>query len=135
MDDTFEGSTLGERIRSARLAKGMSQGDLSRKSQVSQQLISRIESSGGGTRSDKLNPIAEALGCSPSSLDPHFGQGSRRVREAALRRRARPSRAADPELDSFLNRVTEVLEARLGFRPTPLQAVKYLAKAANMALD
>lgn len=132
MSEVFKGETLGERVKSARASRGMSQGDLSRKSGVSQQLISVIENR-GGTHPDKLSRLAAALGCAPSSLDPDFDDAARIVGSSPRTSVSERAKTKDSEMSVFLERLAESLEGRLGFRPTPLQAVKYLAKMADPA--
>lgn len=131
MVDPFEGDTLGERVKAARTLMGMSQGDLSRKSGVSQQLISVMENRGLGTRRDKLEKLAAALECNPNRLDPHFDKGDEIVGSSRKAKTAKRSKAKDADVSGFLERLSVSLEDKLGFRPTPLQAVKYLARIAD----
>lgn len=67
MAKPVEDNTLGERLREAREAKGLSQPELALRVQMSQQGIAAIES-GGSKRPRKLRELAKALGRSEDWL-------------------------------------------------------------------
>jgi transcriptional regulator with XRE-family HTH domain len=121
----LEGKTLGDRIKALRSAKGLSQGGLSDLSGVSQQVISVIETRGGGTHPTKLAMLAQALGCEVEEL----------MTERQLRRAARSSTIQQSKrvssFDELMINLQDELELKIGFRPTNYQALKYLIKKAD----
>ena len=61
--------TIGDRIKTIRLSKGMSQVELSKKADVSQPVLVRLES-GAQLTTKKLSALARALNVKISDLDP-----------------------------------------------------------------
>lgn len=59
-------------LRRMRMEREMSQGDLARRSGISQQVISHYESGRNAIGINNLAKLARALGCAPSDLDPRF---------------------------------------------------------------
>lgn len=62
--------TIGERIRAARKAKGLSQGELARLVGCSDCLISHIERGYSGLPRERREAFADALGLSIADLTP-----------------------------------------------------------------
>jgi transcriptional regulator with XRE-family HTH domain len=61
---------FGEKIRSVRTAKGISQDKLAVKSQIDRSYIGRIDRGEVNITIDKLYLLAEALECEPQDLLP-----------------------------------------------------------------
>jgi transcriptional regulator with XRE-family HTH domain len=61
--------TIGDRIKTIRLSKGMSQVELSKKADISQPVLVRLES-GAQLTTKKLSALARALNVKISDLDP-----------------------------------------------------------------
>ncbi len=123
----LEGTTLGDRMKALRIAKGLSQQDVSNKSGVSQQVISVIETRGGGTHPSKLVKLAEALECDVKELLPEDGR-KRSIRNSVVK----PSNP-EKSFTELMGALGNALEAKLGFRPTSYQALRYIIKKADPA--
>lgn len=67
-----EPDSIGARIRAARLASGLSQGELAARMRVSQGRISAIELGREGISLERAGRLAVALGCKPSAIDPRL---------------------------------------------------------------
>ena len=61
---------FGEKVRSMRTAKGISQDKLAVKSQIDRSYIGRIDRGEVNVTMDKLYLLAEALECDPKALLP-----------------------------------------------------------------
>lgn len=67
--------TAAERIRRARLAAGLTQGQLAEKIGTSKQGVSNAERGAYPPTLEWLHAAAVAMGCPPSELDPRLTSG------------------------------------------------------------
>ena len=123
----LEGATLGDRMRLLRISKGLSQQDVSNKSGVSQQVISVLETRGGGTHPSKLVKLAEALECDVEELLPDD------LKKCPLRKPRADSPKPEKSFSELMAALGDALENELGFRPTNAQALRYIIKRADPA--
>jgi transcriptional regulator with XRE-family HTH domain len=132
----LQGKTVGERIKMRRSQLGLSQTELSQRAGVLQQSISATENQPKKLRRSSLVRVAEVLGCEPSELDPHFqaetsddtaddGTAPKSSRRSSARG---TSERMSPSFAALLDKLSEGLESKLGFRPNHEQAVRYILK-------
>lgn len=60
--------SLGENIRSLRREKGWTQGDLSERTGIKINHLSRLEQGGGDPKESTIQKLVEAFGCTPTRL-------------------------------------------------------------------
>lgn len=78
----IEGSTLAERVRSARMRRGWSQLDLAKNASVAHMTVSSIENEAHKTRPSSLRKVARALGVEVNDLYPPVKDSGPKVRAA-----------------------------------------------------
>lgn len=61
--------TTGEQIKAARIAAGLTQGELAEKAGLARQYVYQVESGREGARLETLWALAVALGINPHTLD------------------------------------------------------------------
>jgi transcriptional regulator with XRE-family HTH domain len=114
-----------------RNALGITQSEVSRLSGISQPTISDIEA-GSKPRVRTLEKVAKALECDPVELDPSYALGGRLERKSRVGPRSEPD--VDQPLRAALDEIGGQMEKDLGFVPTHLQVVQFLAKRAGFTV-
>lgn len=132
---------MAANLKRLRDMAGLTQGKLARLACVDQQYIGRIEQ-GSVSKAVQLPSIAAALNVSPEDIDPLFYL---KFPSASVAARSEPSHPPSPrvvttkksdrdleEIIPILASLSEKVEERLGFKPTIVQTLQYIAKQVGL---